>query len=874
MNKDKRESFKSLRLKHFDLLKEKDKAKDHPAPLIPKIKEQIEEWRQAGGYISEAGERDYLRSILGFWGSFVFEHSESKEYPETDLYPLDIKIAQGAKMERMLKRVVWPATAVAVVLIVLGLLAICCYVIFSRARRGAEQVAAAAQTATAAAMAQATAEVPTETPVPTFTPVPTDTPTVAATNTPVVPPPGTILVQISNLKDGDFVDYEQPLRGNYAGLEPGWKIYVVAQSLSSGLYFPQKDAFKVPVDQRDGSWQATAILGQEVSEVEEQFNIFPVVALDDAAAQVLSDVPPEGTMQLPAETEGIIKFPQILTVTRKPSLVVPGEKVVFHSDRDGNFEIYVMNSDGTSQTRLTTNSAHDRQAVWSPDGRRIAFMSERDGNREIYVMNADGSGIVRLTNDPVNDPAEDKQPAWSPDGLRIAFASDRDGNFEIYTMDATDGGNLVQLTHTQTDTINLTPTWSPDGGRIAFGRGVQGGNWDIYSMNTDGTGEKKLTDNPADDEMSSWSPDGSRIAFISERDENFEIYVMDADGSNQTRLTTNPAKDLAPRWSPDGKRIVFDSELAGNRELYAINADGSNQVRLTYSVGSDVEASWGLVGAQLPVEPSEKIVFHSDRDGNFEIYVMNLDGTGQTRLTTRWDVNDLDPVWSPDGKQIVFASESEGIVSIWAMDKHGGNLTKLVDNPWSDGLPRWSPDDKKLAFVSGRDGNMEIYAMDVDGGNQTRLTDNSTEDNGPAWSLPNGKRVAFFSDRDGDAEIYITEADGSNLVQLTNNSASDSWPAWSPDGRRIAFTSNDNPEDNMDIYVMGVEDRSITRLTDDPAVDGMPWWSADGSKIVFHSNRDGNWEIYIMDSDGQNQTRLTNSIGSDRFPNWSPVPLE
>jgi len=121
MNKDKRESFKSLRLKHFDLLNEVDEAKDQPALLIPKIKEQIEEWRQAGEYISEAGERDYLRSILSFWGGFVFEHSEPKEYPETDLYPLDIKIAQKAKMERMLKRVVWPATAaVAVVLMLLA----------------------------------------------------------------------------------------------------------------------------------------------------------------------------------------------------------------------------------------------------------------------------------------------------------------------------------------------------------------------------------------------------------------------------------------------------------------------------------------------------------------------------------------------------------------------------------------------------------------------------------------------------------------------------------------------------------------------------------------------------------------------------------
>jgi hypothetical protein len=114
-------------------------------------------------------------------------------------------------------------------------------------------------------------------------------------------------------------------------------------------------------------------------------------------------------------------------------------RIAFISKRDGNWEIYVMNADGSGQTNLTNNPAHDWGPSWSPDGRRIAFYSDRDGNWEIYVMNADGSGQTNLTNNP----ADDWGPSWSPDGRRIAFFSDRDGNREIYVMNA-DGSGQIQ----------------------------------------------------------------------------------------------------------------------------------------------------------------------------------------------------------------------------------------------------------------------------------------------------------------------------------------------------------------------------------------------------------------------------------------------
>ncbi|TAJ99309.1 MAG: hypothetical protein EPO36_12355 [Chloroflexota bacterium] len=263
----------------------------------------------------------------------------------------------------------------------------------------------------------------------------------------------------------------------------------------------------------------------------------------------------------------------------------PGENglIAFARDLGGNGEIYVMNADGTSQTRLTTDPAFDSEPAWSQDGTHIAFSSGRDGNSEIYIMNADGTDQTRLTTNA----AYDAEPAWSPDGTRIAFNSYRDGNAEIYVMDADGAGQTRLTTNTAFDT---EPAWSPDGTRIAFASDGEGN--EIYVMNADGTGQTRLTTNTAFDSGPAWSPDGTRIAFNSYRDGYPAIYVMNADGSGQAPLTTNSTGDLEPAWSPDGTRIAFDSGRDGNTEIYVMNADGTGQTRLTTETAHDFGPDW------------------------------------------------------------------------------------------------------------------------------------------------------------------------------------------------------------------------------------------------------------------------------------------
>ena len=273
-------------------------------------------------------------------------------------------------------------------------------------------------------------------------------------------------------------------------------------------------------------------------------------------------------------------------------------KIAFASDRDGNREIYVMEPDGSGQTRLTTNAADDLSPAWSPDGTRIAFASSRDGNYEIYVMDADGSNPTRLTSDPAND----FHPTWSPDGSKIAFTSERDGPFrQIYVMNA-DGSSPTNLSNMVGVRSDEVCCWSPDGTKIAFSRG--GGtdhSGEVYVMNADGSGQTNLTNAPAPvDSPADWSPDGTQILISSNRDHlEYELYIMNADGSGPlTRLTTNTASELTGTWSPDGARIAFQTNRDGGAfEIYAMNADGTSPTNLTNNAAAEVTPDWGMLAA-------------------------------------------------------------------------------------------------------------------------------------------------------------------------------------------------------------------------------------------------------------------------------------
>jgi hypothetical protein len=247
------------------------------------------------------------------------------------------------------------------------------------------------------------------------------------------------------------------------------------------------------------------------------------------------------------------------------------EKIAFVSERDGNKEIYIMNPDGSEQTRLTNDPALDYGPAWLPDGTKIVFVSDRDGNFEIYVMDVDGSNQQRITNTS----ASESYPAWSPDGLKIVFGSSRDGNWEIYSMNA-DGTGQTRLTN---DSANdQIPSYSPDGTKIVFVRGGSSGN--ISLMNPGGSNLTILTGG----HYPSYSPDGTKIVFFSSNN----INTINSDGSGQIILN---ATGTQPSYSPDGTKIVFiNGSIGGSISL--MNPDGSGQINITDQSFPNTDPAW------------------------------------------------------------------------------------------------------------------------------------------------------------------------------------------------------------------------------------------------------------------------------------------
>ena len=297
----------------------------------------------------------------------------------------------------------------------------------------------------------------------------------------------------------------------------------------------------------------------------------------------------------------------------------------------------------------------------------------------------------------------------------------------------------------------------------------------------------------------------------------------------------------------------------------------------------------GLTLLTVDVNVQARIAFVSHRDGNSEIYVMDINGGNQRNLTNHTDA-DFMPSWSPDGKRIAFSSNRDGHVidgittlEIYVMDANGNNPQNLTNNPSNDYSPSWSPDGKRIAFVSDRDKKFiaDIYVMDADGGNPQRLTNNPHDDYSPSWS-PDGKRIVFASYRVGHfvgerggitLEIYAMDDDGGNLQKLTENRKNDRDPVWSPDGKRIAFSSDRKGDGaNPDIYVMDADGGNPQRLTENRHDDESPSWSPDGKRIAFYSLKGMHADIYVMDDDGQNEQRLTNTH-VDASPAWFNSPF-
>jgi Tol biopolymer transport system component/subtilisin family serine protease len=395
-----------------------------------------------------------------------------------------------------------------------------------------------------------------------------------------------------------------------------------------------------------------------------------------------------------------------------------GSKIAFESNRSGNYNIYVMNADGTGQTPITTNTADERDPAWSPDGSKIAYASNMEGNYNIYVMNTDGSGQTVLTSNT----GTDQSPSWSPDGSKIIYSSisSLTTNFNIYIMNADGTGKTVLTTLTSDETW---PSWSPDGTKIAFSSAREG-EFEVYVMNADGTHQTQLTfHNPSDSytSTSAWSPDGTKIAFGSNMEGNYNIYVMNPDGTGQNRLTTNTGHNIYPAWSRNNYLTVTSITPAFGANTGSVsitNLAGTNFasgaiVRLTRNGFTNITATGVTVVS--PTRITCTLPLTGTTEGQYNVVVRNLDGK-EGVLTNGFTIGPEPPeggdgiaIFRPSTGYWYFDYNLDGTVD--KSFRYGSSTDQIITGDWqgtgTDGIAIFRPSTGYWYFDYNLDGTVD-----------------------------------------------------------------------------------------------------------------------------------------------------------------------
>jgi Tol biopolymer transport system component len=443
----------------------------------------------------------------------------------------------------------------------------------------------------------------------------------------------------------------------------------------------------------------------------------------------------------------------------------------------------------------------------------------------------------------------DYHPEFSPDGNQIVFISKIDntdakkkGEFwhktpyylNLWLMDS-DGGNRRQLTSGEVQ--DFAPKWTADGKKIFFVSNRRNGRWDIWSVNTDGTGLARITETEGNSglwERSHYpfpTSDGKGMVFIIYKKSHGSVWYKDMESGNIKRITSGGFGDDFPMISPDGKEIVFKSTRQGNGDIWSIDSTGKNYRRLTYEDHPEFYPAWSPDGT--------KVSYVTNKGGVFDVWLMDKDGRHKKKLTKylskgawglRFDYNDLTEAgyyhvsWHPNGTKIALTTwEPDKKESYLTMLDFGKDINKAVEElpeeketlpdytligekeltgggNYDDFGPSFSPDGKTIIFATNRKGNWDIWGIGTDGEGVRRITEDSADEVAPVFS-PDGKEIAFLKGSrlkaqgskellSASYDLWIMKSDGSGARQITKDISIISYPAWRPDGKEISFVAN------------------------------------------------------------------------------------
>jgi Tol biopolymer transport system component/serine/threonine protein kinase len=459
-------------------------------------------------------------------------------------------------------------------------------------------------------------------------------------------------------------------------------------------------------------------------------------------------------------------------------------------------------------------------------------------------------------------------PVISPDGKIIAYAAGVEGEMDIYVRQVS-GGRAIALTADMPGS-HRWPQWSPDGMRIAF----QSSN-KAYVVPALGGAPRILIEDVTHLSLA-WSPEGMLIAH----EQNNSLLIRDL-GTEGTEKILEAHDPHSLSFSPDGSLLTY---VSGNPDFIRGNILGNIApssvwvVPLSGGEPDQIREAQHLNTSPVWTPDGKHILFISDQDGNRDVYQLELDDSGKpvrppVRLTTGLDAHSIDI--SRDGKFLV-CSKFNYKTNIWSLRiPAGGSIAAAEAKPVTNGNQaieghHVSIDGEWLVFDSNRAGNQDIYKMPVSGGEPMQLTTHPSNDYYPALS-PDGQEIAFYSLRNGNRDVFVMSADGGSLQQVTQHEADDIEPDWSPDGNQLVFFSARTGQDEL--YVVARKDKkspweSPRQVTTEGGSHAK--WSPDGSMIAYvHTGR---LQLYSLE---ESRTRLlfltedSTKIPYPLFLDWS-----
>ncbi len=268
----------------------------------------------------------------------------------------------------------------------------------------------------------------------------------------------------------------------------------------------------------------------------------------------------------------------------RPSRSPDDSQVVFQSNRNGNIELYLTDSMGKTQTRLTTTKADNINAMFGPDNESVVYQSNRNGNWDIYLLNVKTGTDRQLTTNP----ADDVNPFWSPDPNWIVFQSNRTGTWNLYLMDVSTG---TEYTFTDFPYDAIFPSWSPNGKQLAFLTDWNN-DWNLYVSDLQGNDVKQVTKNGNAGNVV-WSPEGNRLAYqFDSGNGDTNVFTYDLTNGKQYQLTTFNGPDSAPSWDCGGSNIAFTSTSGGSPNLYSVPWQGGTISYITNDPSTNKWAEW------------------------------------------------------------------------------------------------------------------------------------------------------------------------------------------------------------------------------------------------------------------------------------------